>query len=76
MGLAVKPKRPSPLASPLTYAASMSSAVDFSDAALFAMSIPNLIGVYLMVPIVRKEYREYLAYTKRIDEGHSVDETE
>ena len=49
--------------------ASMSSAVDFSDASLFAMSIPNLIGVYLLIPIVRREYQDYLEYTKKIDQG-------
>lgn len=56
--------------------ASMGSAVEFSDAALFAMSIPNLIGLYLLVPIVRKEYAEYLSYTRKIDNGASVEDTE
>ncbi|MDE0861645.1 MAG: alanine/glycine:cation symporter family protein [Akkermansiaceae bacterium] len=54
--------------------ASMGSAVDFSDAALFAMSIPNLIGVYLLIPIIKKEYREYLEYTRKIDAGESPDD--
>ncbi|MDA7882547.1 alanine:cation symporter family protein, partial [Akkermansiaceae bacterium] len=49
--------------------ASMSSAVDFSDASLFAMSIPNLIGVYLLVPVVKREYADYLEYTKKVDQG-------
>jgi len=56
--------------------ASMSSAVDFSDAALFAMSIPNLIGVYLLIPIVRKEYADYLEYTKKIDKGVPVEDAD
>lgn len=56
--------------------ASMSSAVDFSDAALFAMSIPNLIGVYFMIPIVRKEYADYLEYTKKIDKGVPVEDAD
>ena len=56
--------------------ASMGSAVDFSDAALFAMSIPNLIGVYLLIPIIKKEYREYLEYTRKIDAGESPDDSQ
>ena len=56
--------------------ASMGSAVDFSDAALFAMSIPNLIGIYFMIPIIRKEYAEYLTYTKKIDQGASIEDAE
>ena len=38
-------------------AASMSSAIDFSDASLFAMSVPNLIGVYVLMPVVSRELR-------------------
>ena len=56
--------------------ASMSNAVDFSDASLFAMSIPNLIGVYLLIPIVRKEYQEYIEYTKKIDQGVPPEDAE
>ncbi len=44
--------------------ASMGNAIDFSDASLFAMSIPNLIGVYLMIPTVKRELKDYLDYTK------------
>lgn len=53
--------------------AGMGKAVDFSDAALFAMAIPNLIGVYLLIPIVRKEYADYVAYAKRVDEGGDLE---
>ncbi|YCM44850.1 alanine/glycine:cation symporter family protein [Verrucomicrobiaceae bacterium 227] len=55
---------------------SMGAAVDFSDAALFAMSVPNLIGVYLMIPLIRKEYAEFVAFTKRIDAGASPEDAE
>jgi len=56
--------------------ASMSNAIDFSDAALFAMSIPNLIGIYFLIPVVRKEYADYVQYTKKIDQGGSLDDSE
>ena len=47
--------------------ASMGAAVDFSDASLFAMAIPNLIGVYLMIPIVKKELASYMEHVKKVD---------
>ncbi len=47
--------------------ASMGAAVDFSDASLFAMAVPNLIGVYLMIPIVKRELADYMKHTKEID---------
>lgn len=56
--------------------ASMSSAVGFSDAALFAMSLPNLIGVYLLIPVVKKEYTEFLTFTKKVDRGVSIEDAE
>ncbi|MDP0491786.1 MAG: alanine/glycine:cation symporter family protein [Verrucomicrobiota bacterium JB023] len=56
--------------------ASMSNAIDFSDASLFAMSIPNLIGVYLLIPIIRKELDEFQAFAKRVDSGMSVEEAD
>ncbi|MCV2349098.1 alanine/glycine:cation symporter family protein [Paucibacter sp. Y2R2-4] len=35
--------------------------INFSDAAIFAMSIFNLIGVYLLAPVVKAEYQQFLA---------------
>ena len=34
--------------------------VDFSDAAIFAMSIPNVIGVVLLAPVVKQELNSFL----------------
>ncbi len=48
-------------------AASLGNAVDFSDASLFAMSIPNLIGVYFLLPVIKREYHDFLEHAKRID---------
>ncbi|MGA1933187.1 alanine/glycine:cation symporter family protein [Arcobacter sp. YIC-464] len=45
---------------------SFSAAIDFSDAAMFAMSIFNIIGLYYLMPVVKKELQSYLA---RIDSG-------
>lgn len=57
-------------------AASMSSVVDFSDASLFAMSIPNLIGAYILMPVVSRELKKYREYTKMVDDGVSKDDAE
>jgi Na+/alanine symporter len=57
-------------------AASMGNATDFSDASLFGMSIPNLIGVYFLLPVVRSELARYLAFTKRVGEGATLEEAD
>ena len=39
----------------------LSSLVDIADALLFIMAIPNLIGVYLLMPVVKRELASYEA---------------
>jgi AGCS family alanine or glycine:cation symporter len=56
--------------------ASMGNATDFSDASLFGMSIPNLIGVYFLLPIVRSELARFMIFTRRVDSGLSIDEAD
>ncbi len=41
-------------------AATLGSVVDFSDAMIFAMVFPNIIGVALLAPVVKKELKKYL----------------
>jgi alanine or glycine:cation symporter, AGCS family len=36
--------------------------IDFSDAMIFIMAIPNVIGLYLLMPVVR---HELVAYEER-----------
>ena len=33
--------------------------IDLSDALVFVIAIPNLIGLYLMAPVVRRELARY-----------------
>jgi AGCS family alanine or glycine:cation symporter len=40
-------------------ASSLEIIIGFSDAMIFAMSIPNLIGVYLLMRVVKRELTEY-----------------
>jgi len=39
----------------------LGSVIDFSDAMIFAMAFPNILGIYFLLPVVRKELDEYWA---------------
>ncbi|WP_242119787.1 alanine/glycine:cation symporter family protein [Aestuariivivens sediminicola] len=41
-------------------AASMKSIWDFSDAMIFAMVFPNMVGLYLLMPVVKKQLKRYV----------------
>ena len=41
--------------------ASLGSVIDFSDSMIFMMSIPNLIGLYLLRNVIRREFSHYRA---------------
>lgn len=42
-------------------AANLGPVIDFSDAAIFAMAVVNIIGLYVLMPIVRREVNGYLS---------------
>jgi len=39
----------------------LGSVIDFSDAMIFAMAFPNVLGIYFLLPVVKKELDEYWA---------------
>jgi AGCS family alanine or glycine:cation symporter len=39
----------------------LGSVIDFSDAMIFAMAFPNIIGIYFLLPVVKRELNEYWA---------------
>ena len=45
-------------------AASMGSIWAFSDAMIFAMVFPNMIGLYFLIPVVKKQLQRYLKAIK------------
>lgn len=47
-------------------ASNLSAVVDFSDAMIFVMALPNVIGLYLLAPVVKRELGSYLA---RVNSG-------
>ena len=45
-------------------AANLGPVIDFSDAAIFAMAVVNIIGLYVLMPIVKREMNSYLSRLK------------
>ena len=46
-------------------AASLGSVIGFSDAMIFAMMIPNMVGLVLLAPKVREELKKYFSAIKK-----------
>jgi len=42
----------------------LGAVIQFSDAMIFAMSFPNIIGLYFLAPVVKRELAQYLAKIK------------
>jgi len=42
----------------------LGAVIDFSDAMIFAMAFPNLLGCYFLLPVVKRELNEYWAEYK------------
>jgi len=47
-------------------AANLGPVIDFSDAAIFAMAVVNIFGLYFLMPVVKRELKSYLS---RLDTG-------
>lgn len=43
---------------------SLGAVIDFSDAMIFAMVVPNMIGLVVLSPVVKLELGKYLRYIK------------
>jgi AGCS family alanine or glycine:cation symporter len=51
-------------ATPIGTAVSFARLADFSDAVYFLMAIPNVIGMYLLAPVVKRELNDFMAKIK------------
>jgi len=40
--------------------ASLGNVIDFTDAAFLSMAIPNVLGLFLLSPVVRAELQDYI----------------
>lgn len=49
----------------------LGNVLDFCDATLFMMCVPNLIGVYLLLPVIRKELSDFTAHARSIDSAEN-----
>ena len=47
--------------------ASVGNVVMMADALIFAMAVPNIIGIYILLPVVTRELKSYIQYTKDKD---------
>ena len=45
-------------------AASLGSVIGFSDAMIFAMMVPNMVGLVILAPKVKEELNKYLSAIK------------
>lgn len=45
-------------------AASLGSVIGFSDAMIFAMMVPNMVGIVILAPKVKSELKKYMAAIK------------
>ena len=45
--------------------ASLGGVIDFSDGMLFAMSLPNILGCYILAPLVKKDMQSFLTRIKK-----------
>ncbi|MEP5068117.1 alanine/glycine:cation symporter family protein, partial [Roseibium sp.] len=45
-------------------AANLGPVIDFSDAAIFAMAVVNIIGLYVLMPVVKREMVSYMGRLK------------
>lgn len=52
---------------------SLGSVLDFADATLFLLALVNITGLYLLLPVVKRELSEYLAMRRgepdKVDAG-------
>ena len=51
-------------ATPIGTIVSFPRLADFSDAICFLMAIPNVIGMYLLAPVVKRELNDFMARLK------------
>ncbi len=49
-------------------ASAMSNVLNFSDAMIFAMMVPNMVGLVLLAPVVKKELDKYLTKIRKIED--------
>ncbi|MFC8371447.1 MULTISPECIES: alanine/glycine:cation symporter family protein [unclassified Streptomyces] len=52
---------------------SLDSLISLADSALFLLSVFNIIGLYLLAPVVKRELNSFLEFVRRRNGGEAVD---
>jgi AGCS family alanine or glycine:cation symporter len=47
----------------------LSSVLDFSDALIFVVALPNILGLYILAPVIK---RELIDYQQRLNDGSII----
>lgn len=47
--------------------AELGNVISLADSMFFAMVVPNLVGIYLLLPVIRREAGSYLEHVKAVD---------
>ncbi len=47
--------------------ASLNNVINLSDALVFAMVIPNMVGLYLLLPVVKEEAAKFLEHVRSVE---------
>ncbi|WP_175411906.1 sodium:alanine symporter family protein [Streptomyces sp. TRM64462] len=55
---------------------SLDALISLADSVLFLLAVVNIIGLYLLAPVVKKELNSFLAFVRRRDAGEDTDEVE
>ncbi|AXK36527.1 alanine:cation symporter family protein [Streptomyces armeniacus] len=55
---------------------SLGTLVSLADATLFTAALFNIIGLYFLMPVVKRELKKVLEYTRRRDAGESEEQIE
>ncbi|APU38777.1 MULTISPECIES: alanine/glycine:cation symporter family protein [unclassified Streptomyces] len=50
--------------------------IDMADAVLFMLAVINIIGLYLLAPVVKRELNSFLDFVRRRDAGIATDDDE
>jgi len=51
---------------------SLSNVLNLSDSMVFAMVVPNLIGLYFLLPVIRREANSYLEHVRSVDRSEKA----
>ncbi|AYV25705.1 Sodium:alanine symporter family protein [Streptomyces sp. ADI95-16] len=54
-------------------AGSLLTLIDMADAVLFMLAVINIIGLYLLAPVVKRELNSFLAYVRHRDAGQATE---